>query len=212
MNKPMYTMQHGIALFAALIALVVMTLSTISLVRAVDTSNLILGNMSFKNDTINASDVVIEQARSWIGTQSQATLNNNGTSGSGYYASADSSTGVNDSTTDFLGTKTSTTSDDVNWDGLCNNCGAVVAHYSNGGTLLNVNSMPAAYLIIRLCDQVGVTDFINHCRGAVTGSTDSTNIYYRIITRISGPRNTYSYAEAVVRTNQRVSWREMISL
>lgn len=212
MNKRMRTTQQGIALFVSLIALVVITLSAISLVRVVDTSNIILGNMSFKSDTINASDVLIEQARSWIGTQSQVTLNNDGASGSGYYASADTSTGVNDSTTDFLGTATSTTSDNVNWDGLCNNCGSVVAHYSNGGTMINVNGMPAAYLIIRLCDQAGVTDFINHCRGAVTGSTDSTNIYYRIITRVSGPRNTYSYIEAVVRNNQRVSWREMASL
>src|SRR4051812_44344510 len=58
--------QRGVVLFIALIVLVAMTLAAIALVRAVDTSTQVAGNIGFKQSTVQSSDMGGEQAISWL--------------------------------------------------------------------------------------------------------------------------------------------------
>ncbi len=54
--------QRGVVLFFALIALVVMSLAAVALIRSVDTSTLIAGNLAFKQASVNAGDGGIDSA------------------------------------------------------------------------------------------------------------------------------------------------------
>jgi len=53
---------RGIALFTALIVLLVMALGGIALVRSVDTGNLTAGNLAFRQSTLQAADLGTEKA------------------------------------------------------------------------------------------------------------------------------------------------------
>lgn len=213
-SRKVFARQRGVVLLIALIALVAMTLTAVSLVRSMDTGNTILGNLAFKNDTINASDVAIEQARLVLASLGSAGVNNDDAS-KGYYS-------TNKLTTDFTGTKTpGDTSDDVDWgDGLCSSCATKASTKAADGSDLTVNGMPASFVIARICTVPGLTptDPANSClttTGTSSGSTSQTGgasgggyqvrvppntgiPYYRIVVRVAGPRNTYSYVEAVV--------------
>lgn len=54
--------QHGVVLFLALIALVAMSLAAVALIRSVDTSTLIAGNLAFRQAATTSADSGIEAA------------------------------------------------------------------------------------------------------------------------------------------------------
>ena len=66
----------------ALIVLVAMTLAGIALVRSVDTSNIIAGNLAFKQSATNSGDTGVEAAATWLAANSAALTND--ALGSGY--------------------------------------------------------------------------------------------------------------------------------
>ncbi len=205
--------QAGIVLIIALIALAAMTLAAVSLIRTMDTGNTILGNLAFKSDTINATDEAIEVGRSWLSGQTAATLASDGGSGTGYYSSSLSSA-------DLFGTATiGNTTDDVDWDGSCTSCNVHARTTDLSGNPLMINGMPAAVLVARLCKNPNMTvsDPNQSCRTALVSTNQETQTggsssggyavrsnanslapYYKIVVRVTGPRNTFSYVEAVV--------------
>lgn len=75
--------QRGLVLFFALIALVALSLAAVALIRSVDTSTLIAGNLAFKQAATTSGDAGVEAAVSWLEAQQAAatlarvgTLNN----------------------------------------------------------------------------------------------------------------------------------------
>jgi hypothetical protein len=94
--------QHGVALFFALIALLAMSLAAVALIRSVDTSTLIAGNLAFKQSASSSGDAGIETAIAWLAA-TQAANNglspsvvtnpahplNNTSAANGYYSNAD---------------------------------------------------------------------------------------------------------------------------
>ena len=58
--------QRGASLFVAIVALAMMTVAGLSLMRSVDTANIIAGNMAFKNSTVNAADLGLEAAAAYL--------------------------------------------------------------------------------------------------------------------------------------------------
>lgn len=54
--------QRGVVLFLALMALVVMSLAAVALIRSVDTSSLIAGNLAFKQAATTSADAGVEAA------------------------------------------------------------------------------------------------------------------------------------------------------
>jgi len=54
--------QRGVVLFFALIALVVMSLAAVALIRSVDTSTMIAGNLAFKQSATTSGDSGVESA------------------------------------------------------------------------------------------------------------------------------------------------------
>jgi len=198
--------QHGMALFFALVCLVAIMLSAVMLVRSVDTSTLIAGNLAFQQAATVTGDSGAEQAIVWLaGVESaNATKNvlndpthafNIDNPTAGYYASLDPAKSLTASSgSHFL------------WD----DTDSAVLPVENGNTV--------RYIIQRMCRASGVAikdtnclfssaAIINGqqniplpqevCSGPgcpVAGQTPQV----RITSRITGPKNTLSYVQTFV--------------
>lgn len=178
--------QQGAVLFIALIVLVAMTLAGIGMLRSVDTGNLIAGNLAFKQSTLNASDLGIETAFQWLLTQAGTTALDSHNTANGYYAAPP----ANDNT--------------VDWTDINNWTGSIVMSTDAAGNTTR-------YIIHRLCPTVGsVTGqvcAINTTSGSAGGGslsvgstvfTGTNSVYYRIMSRADGPRNSSSISESHV--------------
>lgn len=183
--------QNGIALIVALIMLVAMTLAAIALVRSVDTSNIIAGNLAFKQSATHSGDSGIESAIAWLEANNAGTTLHAHIFASGYAASRQDP-GANQSWDQF-------------WTVLANNNQVVTLPTDASGDTVS-------YTIQRLCNAVGdpaspstgceVSPTSNN---AANGSEDAgsiallynSQVYYRITSRVTGPRNTVDYVQAV---------------
>lgn len=197
--------QRGVVLFFTLIALLVMSLAAVALIRSVDTSTLIAGNLAFKQAATSSGDAGIETAMNWLAaTQAaNATVNvlndpthpfNNDNLPAGYYSSLNPALSLTDGT-------------GVQWD---NNDSVLAGTDGSGNTI--------RYVIQRVCrnanqpitaagclfsgaiqDNSGQNIPLPQevCQGAgcpVAGQTPQI----RITARTTGPKNTVSYVQAFV--------------
>jgi type IV pilus assembly protein PilX len=196
--------QRGVVLMIALIMLVAMTLGGIALVRSVNITNIIAGNLAFQQGATNSGDTGIEVAVSWLEANNGATLYIS-TAAQGY---------------------TATRQDPVagqNWDTfwrtvLVNQ--AVTVNPAAAGTFMayaasapNSAGNTVSFAIQRLCAQPlppsaagagcsqppATISTGSSSKGAgVVALTYGSQVYYRITSRIAGPRNTVSYVQAIV--------------
>lgn len=211
-RPPMRRLQRGVSLLFALMAMVVLGFAAVALTRSVDTGALIMGNLSFKQDTLQSSNSGAEQAIGWLQTNINNTLLNADSAANGYYAAMPSRL-------DATGNKTSSTDKWtlINWDGSCQ--GVPAANVTDcsmvPATGTNVNGNQVQYVIVRLCNSPGTATSGNVClRPSSTSSSSSsergelkpggkitsaaTSPYYQVLVRIIGPRNTVSYTETMV--------------
>lgn len=191
--------QRGIVLIMTLIVLVALTLASLALVRSVDTSGLIAGNLAFKQSAAISADAGVEAAIAWLSASADSLEQDQ--PGAGYYASSQDSL---DLTGNYTPKKTS---DNLDW----SNKGAV--HTLAPDKVGN----EVAYVIHRMCDAAGPLD-------GDTCSVEETKVpgsdegamrqmegyrpgawgmvgnrgFYRITVRVTGPRSNVSYAQAVV--------------
>jgi type IV pilus assembly protein PilX len=198
--------QAGVVLFVALIALLVLSLAAVGLIRSVDTSTLIAGNLAFKQSAKYSSDHGIESAIAWL-NNNPAQLEGNSTN-NGYFAGltkeadADYDNGPgNDKdklfNADTWSEKTAFASgDDIN-----------LGVEANSGNTIR-------YIIQRMCKNAGPADSTNEClygAGQDGGNSNSSTAYiggakgntsrspiYRVTARVDGPKNTVSYTQAFV--------------
>ena len=185
--------QNGIVMIIALVVLVAMTLAAISLVRSVDTTNLIAGNLAFQQAATRSGDIGIEKAVSWLeGVNGSLTLfNDDGTNGY-------SATGL-----DAAKNPGSGESWDTFWTRVLASRAYVLPEDQAGNKV--------SYVIDRMCRLAGSPSGAGCVDSPlVTTANDNDNevnqvqltaasvVYYRITVRIGGPRNTVSYVQAVV--------------
>lgn len=183
--------QRGAVLFIALIVLVAMSLAGIALIRGVDTTNLIAGNLAFRQGATHGGDWGVEQARAWLQSQAASALYNDVPGR--YYAAMQ--TGL-----DFTGVDPS--KPDFDWK---NNSYLVPGNDPLGEEV--------RYVIHRMCELAGNPGSVNCVRTSTGGTASGTKggatygsfalpstsqIYYRITTRVTGPRNTVSYVQVMV--------------
>lgn len=215
--------QDGVSLLFALIALVALMLATLGLIRSVDTSSLVLGNIGFKQDATAAADQAAGQAINWLSTN-KFSLNSDQQS-KGYYArsmefEADGTTAkppVDATWRQIAGTNRQL----IDWDG--DNCQAAASGSYTGCTIkpmagTDVGSNKVQFAIFRLCSKVGdyTTDTSIQCaKYAGSGSSaaedhgdlnytsrpdirGAASPYFRIVVRVAGARNTVSFTETIV--------------
>lgn len=185
--------QRGVVLFITLIVLVAMTLAGIALVRSVSTTNLIAGNLAFQQGAVFAGDTGIENAIAWLEQNNTGTTLHADNSGTGYSASRQDPTSGQ------------------SWDDFWNNQLAATAFPATPAPDVAGNSVQ--YVIQRLCVSAGDPGAVGvNCATSPTSDaseggsksagmkspTRSSTVYYRITSRIAGPRNTVSYVQAIV--------------
>jgi len=187
------TRQEGVVLMMALIVLVAMTLAGIALVRSVDTSNVIAGNLAFQQAATHAADASTEAAASWLQTNSAGTTLYGNIPAQGY-AAVRADPAVNQSWDSY-------------WKTVLVPNGLVVTlpQDAAGNTV--------AYTIQRMCVQpIAPTASGSGCEYSTTTATSTsssktagtvqllyaTQVLYRVTTRIAGPRNTVSYVQTVL--------------
>jgi Tfp pilus assembly protein PilX len=189
--------QQGVILIIALIVLVSMTLAAIGMSRSIDTANLVAGNMAFKQATLQASDIGFKSAYSWLSANSAGATLQSTSATNGYFSA--------------------TPATEPNWfdpnDAIWGS-----AILLNGGVPDSAGNV-VRYVIHRMCTQAdtaynnsnaGVT---NQCAltfptgGAASGGSMSVGstqfqgipqLYYRVTTRVDGPRNTVSIVQMSV--------------
>ena len=61
-RTPRIERQRGVVLFIALIVMVAMSLAAIALIRSVDTTNILIGNLAFRQASILPANIAVEQA------------------------------------------------------------------------------------------------------------------------------------------------------
>lgn len=200
--------QKGIVLFIALIVLVAMTLAGIGMVRSVETGNMVAGNLAFKQGATLAGDAGTEAAIAWLEPLNGSATPYNDQPLYGYYATSQT-------TLDITGSSNDPTRTVVDWDDNdCNN----VPHSTciKPAAAIAVGDNSVTYIIHRLCQAEG--DPNGQGNTCVTYQSADSNSpkrgelkygesarfqplpgpYYRITSRIKGPRNTVSFVEAMI--------------
>ena len=200
---------RGVSLVFALMAVVVLALASVALVRAVDTGVLVMGNLAFKQDTVQAAAVGTDEALAWLQARAGTTeLERDAADGVGYYAASHDSM-------DATGNATTAANplDLVDWGEGCSGSYRACDILPHIGTSVNGNIV--RWVITRLCDTSGAPSSANACikpaatsvftasergellsGGRISSSTSSP--YYRIVVRVEGPRRTVSFTETVV--------------
>ncbi len=186
----------GAALLIALVVLASLMLGTVGLVRSMETGNLLAGNLAFKRASLNAADVGAERAIAWLSDRVDTSLVNQDVAEAGYYAS-------DAGQWDMTGNREGTGWSRVDWD--ANQCNPA----QKGASATCVKpaaaiSLPGSgnvigYVIHRLCSSGGAINAVGNQCQAWRPANGAASVYYRITVRVTGPRNTRSYTETVVR-------------
>lgn len=191
--------QRGIALFVALIALLVMSLAAVALIRSVDTNTMIAGNLSFRQTALVASDRGAEAALVWIDGKLPGNDLNNHIPAEGYFATyVAECTGEQDPE-----------GDEVDAIRLVDNCGVLSIADDGLGNEIR-------YIIQRMCFDPDTVlpydaDESTCLLGEAEIGTGSKKVkrkdqggmlldakqspIYRVTVKVTGPRNTVSYAQ-----------------
>jgi len=207
--------EAGVVLMIALIILVALTIGGLALVRSGDTTNLISGNLAFQQSATHAAEMGTEDAlRTFLETQPYTVLYAD-RAGNGYTASTPP--GVWNAAGNTAGNPASW---DTYWSTVidpapraipvaaksCGHGGGRVCTLPTDNTTGNTVS----YTIQRLCATTG--DPADPATGCASSSDRyapchktqclpiplSTQYYYRITSRVAGPRNTISYVQSIV--------------
>lgn len=206
------TRQDGVVLMVALIILVALTIGGIALVRSVDTTNIISGNLAFQQAATRAGEKGTELAiRTFLEATTGTTLQTNNYA-NGYAASTPAGRWL--AAGDTAGNPESW---DAYWATVIDpspkalpvtalSCG------HGGGRSCTMQTDAAgntvSYTIQRLCATAGKPDESGcaassrayaecHKVGCIPPALP-TQYYYRITSRIAGPRNTVSYIQTIV--------------
>ena len=207
--RPLASTQSGFVLVIALIVLAAMTLAAAAMVRTVDTSTLLARNISFKRDAVNRNDFALEAAIDQFRV-------------GGAFAGG-TNTLASNATQNFSAVMLPTDTDGVPLVLKAANTSSPF-HLGNDPSPPNASAgtlgpaaptkIPAAlvlqmtpiYLIERMCTTTGPalaeTCIVNgRVQAGGTQPNDKPGQLfppmYRITARVTGPRNTVSYVQAI---------------
>ena len=195
--------QRGVVLFLALLAIVIMSLAAVALIRSVDTSTIIAGNLAFKRAATSSGDAGGEAAITWLTAQQVAnTARNVLTDTAHTFNITDATRGYYSNVDPALDLYA-----DATW-----------AAATAVPSVTDVSGNTVRYIIQRMCRNANVAVQTADClfSGAIV-DTNGQNIplpqdicdgpgcpaagqtpQIRITTRTIGPKNTISYLQAFV--------------
>jgi len=209
--------ERGISLMVVLVALLIISLAALALLRSSDTSTIIAGNLAFQKTALQSGDAGAEEAIAWLVANAGDDTLFADDAASGYFATTTVAC-------DVTGQQTpADPADDVDWNGddPGENCNleAITPDPQPAGV---AEGYTVRYVINRVCNAEGDPNALLAAdnetpmacsrlgAGASEGSTrggpsygnlpltGESQQYYRITTRIDGPRNTVRYVQAMV--------------
>lgn len=203
MTRASLRKQDGVVLIIALIVLVAMTLASVAMVRSVDTSTLIAGNLAFKQSGIASGDAGVNAGIAWI-NENMGVLEYD-LAASGYYATSQDCLDLTGN--GKVGKKCLPPFSKFDWS---NPAGVHTLDKDDAGNQVS-------FVIHRLCNAEGALSadkcsveegklegdskggVVQQARyGAASWSTAAIRGFYRITVRIAGNRNNVSYVQAVI--------------
>lgn len=196
--------QRGIVLFFALIAMVVMMLAAVALIRSVDTSTSVAGNLAFKQSATVSADSGVETALALLRDSSlDTTVNSAANAAKGYFATAEER--------NLTGSLTTIAA--FSW----NDTNSAVAKGEGIVAGLDASGNRARFVIERMCTTAVANAVPSkaNClfgQGAAGGSSSgikdgypgllqsaaSISPVYRVTAQVTGPKNTISYVQAYI--------------
>lgn len=211
--------QRGVVLFFALIALVVMSLAAVALIRSVDTSTMIAGNLALRQSATTSGDAGIEVAMNWLST-TQATSTKD--------VKTDVTHPFNVTVAYVAGSLTNPvwyhssaranitdlTDGTVRWD---NTDSKPAIADAAGNAMQDSSGNTVRYVIERMCRYPNSVPSVTNCivdqkksntvdERAITGSegacssctTFIQSTQFRVTAKVIGPKNTVSYVQSFV--------------
>lgn len=185
-------------LLIALIVLVALTMAGIAMMRSVDTSTIVAGNIGFRQSAVNAADQGVQAGYGWVLGQITGAALTNDDPANGYFSSVP-------------------TGEAPDW--YTNSASWGNAVVLNGGTPDAAGNV-VSYLIHRLCPVPncasgaacgGVTNVCGQSLSSTTLSgegmdqsapnyfTSPPSVHYRVTVRAVGPRNSVAYVQTLMR-------------
>lgn len=203
--------QHGVVIVIALIVLAAMALAGVALVRSMDTSTLVAGNFAFRQSAVQATDAGVEGAFTDLTTVVITNKKQDGdATATWYYPKVTTLMGTAESKDpDFFGLA------DAKYKSLAASTisGNTVRYLAERLCTRTITGAAAeADQTINGGDADGVAsdqEVMNVCshessREGCSYSTDADcrprlkSIYYKVTVKVTGPRNTASYAQSVL--------------
>lgn len=200
----------GAGLVVALVMLIVMSMSALALVRAVSTGILVAGNFAFRQAAVMAAEAGSEAAIVWLTARAALPDLYSDQPDQGYYASLPDGLDISGSAP--TGAKVA-----VDWDkDTCNSRSDVTCVSASPETTKDDAGQVIQYIMHRLCRSPGSPqDSANSCLlyressqvspkkgqfsyGASSRFKVDSAVYYRITTRVRGPRNTVVFVQTLV--------------
>jgi Tfp pilus assembly protein PilX len=196
--------QRGAVLLIALFVLIAMTLSALALIRSVSMTNLVSGNLAFRESAVHYAERAVEHAIAWLVDKANHTP-------SELWVDSDSGS------PGYLAVRQDpdpASTDRRNWDELWRK--VLESHERSIPSVDGGDDDPTgnrvAYVIQRLCEKTGTPvddvakcakpphDAVGGSKIAGGGGAGLTNpqIYYRITARVTGPRNTVVYTQMII--------------
>jgi Tfp pilus assembly protein PilX len=207
--------QRGVSLIFSLMTLVALSLAAVALIRSVDTGATILGNLSFKQDSLLAADEASSQAITWLkGNSGTALYEDN--AAQGYHASLSQRLdAANTRPGDATRTVVDWNLDDCAGD-PANSYAACIKPVATEIALSN--GQRARWVIERMCGTAGdptlnTVQCAKPMSSSLSTGTDPSGgggysspglaqavleQYYRIVVRTRGTRNSTSTTETLV--------------
>lgn len=220
--------QRGVVLIIALVMLITITFAGLALFRQIGLGAVIIGNLAFKQGATSAADRGVEAARNWLISPTLASipvLQGAGVAGINGYFPASCYTAA--SQWGSPGTPSNCTRTGApafnpltyTWSDATS---TVAVGPDTDGSGVDSAGNTVRYVVHRLCNMDGTIDevreFTNNVQEiqscvlasggrqcldqglqfAANCFSQSVQPYYRVTTRVQGPRNTLSYVEVVL--------------
>lgn len=186
--------QNGIAIFMALISLMLVSLMAAALIRSIDSNNTVIGNIGFKQVAVSSGDMALDNALTWI--SNNPNLLNSDSAINGYYATydkinlVDGSIWVDGKSRLIPSVDSNGNSIRVVVERMCNNkLNSPVG--DDGAARLNSCLFGAAP-----SDQNSV--LVKNAAEAGAGASTGNSPVFRVTLQVTGLKDTVSYVQAFV--------------
>lgn len=205
--------QRGVVLFFALIAMVIMALASVALIRSVDTSTMIAGNLAFRQAATSSGDAGINAAIVWLNAAQTAmdAAGNDVYQDAGCPAACTHTFNITDAAQGYYSNADATINltDSAVWDAIDqsivpeitdssgNRIRYVIQRMCNAGNQRPSTGNCLYSSVVKDENEQGVKKYGEICN--TSGCTpEGKSPVIRITARVTGPRNTVSYVQSFV--------------